>query len=367
MNDTNIPAGWALVPLEMHSDQLHDFHFFAKKFGVEEGDAFALAIYGALLACAPTPPVDAAPCAGKNCGTTIFDHSPECLAEHEAAINSGGIPSHCMCAACCDGVIHASDCSVHNMPAMPNGPCDCGAARPPVDAVPGGLDETQQRKLFETRARKSGYSLLRDGDEYRHPPTQHAWQGWMMGAEVATPMASRAVREPVGVVMNRVGSDGITRKVATLYESGKLLPLGTRLYPDPAAPQAATEPIVRGDGCREQCWACAESGIGCNPVNDANSTHPAAAYPLPDSLYPGSRDWLAGDYAARVEWLHSMYECAKRERDELLDKSIVATDATFAWATHHDEPMLFLDLEEALLYCNDDEVPIPLIRGDSRE
>lgn len=37
---------------------------------------------------------------------------------------------HCMCAACKDGVLHASDCSVHNMPAEANGPCDCivGAA-----------------------------------------------------------------------------------------------------------------------------------------------------------------------------------------------------------------------------------------------
>lgn len=35
--------------------------------------------------------------------------------------------SHCMCGACKGGVIHASDCSVHNEPAYPNGPCDCGA------------------------------------------------------------------------------------------------------------------------------------------------------------------------------------------------------------------------------------------------
>ena len=33
---------------------------------------------------------------------------------------------HCMCEACEDGTIHASDCAVHNEPAMRNGPCDCG-------------------------------------------------------------------------------------------------------------------------------------------------------------------------------------------------------------------------------------------------
>lgn len=36
--------------------------------------------------------------------------------------------THCMCAACADGTIHASDCSVHNDPAMRNVACDCGVA-----------------------------------------------------------------------------------------------------------------------------------------------------------------------------------------------------------------------------------------------
>lgn len=34
-------------------------------------------------------------------------------------------------------------------------------------------------------------------------------------------------------------------------------------------------------------------------------------YPLPDNLYPGSKDWMAGTYAERVEWLHRMYEGQK--------------------------------------------------------
>lgn len=36
---------------------------------------------------------------------------------------------HCMCNACKDGTRHASDCFVHNMPAYPNGPCDCEKER----------------------------------------------------------------------------------------------------------------------------------------------------------------------------------------------------------------------------------------------
>ena len=41
-------------------------------------------------------------------------------------------------------------------------------------------------------------------------------------------------------------------------------------------------------------------------------------YPLPDLLYPGSKDWLAADYAGRVEWLHAMYESRKDELDNFL-------------------------------------------------
>jgi len=32
----------------------------------------------------------------------------------------------CQCAACVWGDVHSSDCAVHNMPALPNGKCDCG-------------------------------------------------------------------------------------------------------------------------------------------------------------------------------------------------------------------------------------------------
>lgn len=39
-------------------------------------------------------------------------------------------PAHCQCSACKNGVIHASDCAVHNAPALPIGECDCGTAAP---------------------------------------------------------------------------------------------------------------------------------------------------------------------------------------------------------------------------------------------
>lgn len=44
-----------------------------------------------------------------------------------------------------------------------------------------------------------------------------------------------------------------------------------------------------------------------------------ADYPLRDDLYD-SKDWRAGSYAERVEWLHSMYEAKKRELDAFLEQ-----------------------------------------------
>ena len=61
-------------------------------------------------------------------------------------------------------------------------------------------------------------------------------------------------------------------------------------------------------------------GYSCDPqqVADAIRAYMALrpqAYPLPDDLYD-SKDWRQGTYASRVEWLHTMYEHAKHERDE---------------------------------------------------
>jgi len=46
-------------------------------------------------------------------------------------------PAHCQCPACKDGVLHASDCAVHNGPAYPAGSCDCGVAQEPIAYVTG--------------------------------------------------------------------------------------------------------------------------------------------------------------------------------------------------------------------------------------
>lgn len=52
-------------------------------------------------------------------------------AESKACASVGVEPvvrtDHCQGPECRDGVLHKSDCAVHNEPAYPAGPCDCGA------------------------------------------------------------------------------------------------------------------------------------------------------------------------------------------------------------------------------------------------
>ncbi len=54
------------------------------------------------------------------------------LAEFGFAMKVYEVPkpatAHCTCPACDDNTIHASDCALHNAPALPVGPCDCGVA-----------------------------------------------------------------------------------------------------------------------------------------------------------------------------------------------------------------------------------------------
>ncbi|WP_336816822.1 hypothetical protein [Burkholderia gladioli] len=51
------------------------------------------------------------------------------LALPAPAVSASAPPAHCQCPACSGGTTHASDCAVHNEPAMLQGPCDCAAGR----------------------------------------------------------------------------------------------------------------------------------------------------------------------------------------------------------------------------------------------
>jgi hypothetical protein len=44
----------------------------------------------------------------------------------------------CTCPACSRGELHSSDCAVHNEPALPAGPCDCGAVEDGTETLDEG-------------------------------------------------------------------------------------------------------------------------------------------------------------------------------------------------------------------------------------
>ena len=46
---------------------------------------------------------------------------------------------------------------------------------------------------------------------------------------------------------------------------------------DAFTPQPSPLAAPMAEGCKEQCWACAESGIGCNLLNDGSPAAPPAA------------------------------------------------------------------------------------------
>jgi hypothetical protein len=78
-------------------------------------------------------------------------------------------------------------------------------------------------------------------------------------------------------------------------------------------------------------------------------------YPLPDDLYPGSKDWVHGSYAERVQWLHMMYASAKEQlelyaapqpRKRLTDEELRQCAETMyaepLYAHHYDQTALEL-------------------------
>jgi hypothetical protein len=59
------------------------------------------------------------------------------------------------------------------------------------------------------------------------------------------------------------------------------------------------------------------TGVFIDALRGALAQSEQEPYPLPDSLYPDSKDWSASDYVGRVELLHFMYESKRREVEQL--------------------------------------------------
>jgi len=80
-----------------------------------------------------------------------------------------GATTHCQCAACKNGNIHDSDCSVHNGDALPVGPCDCSLATPPVQPA-------EPAQTFYQPAENEAVEILKSlGYVYEPTYTGLAW------------------------------------------------------------------------------------------------------------------------------------------------------------------------------------------------
>jgi hypothetical protein len=115
--------------------------------------------------------------------STILNLMPSSIpADHDGALmdfarsieaklkeRNRGATTHCQCAACKNGNIHDSDCSVHNGDALPVGPCDCSLATPPVQPA------EPAQKFYQPAANEAVEILKSLGYVYEPTYTGLAW------------------------------------------------------------------------------------------------------------------------------------------------------------------------------------------------
>ena len=91
---------------------------------------------------------------------------------------------HCQCSACKDGKLHLSDCAVHNEPAYPAGPCDCGVLNQQIAQPAQEPKSVTYKEVADTMnaLRKGNFSQQAAAKEvgklklYTTPP-QRPWVG----------------------------------------------------------------------------------------------------------------------------------------------------------------------------------------------
>jgi hypothetical protein len=80
----------------------------------------------------------------------------------------------------------------------------------------------------------------------------------------------------------------------------------------PASPSVAQNDQAVAAPCAEQCWACAESGIGCNLVNDGAVPSVLPAQEVAESFYVRfAKEWITADDKSREDikgWVEGWYE-----------------------------------------------------------
>ena len=179
---------------------------------------------------------------------------------------------------------------------------------------------TANRELFEswfwaTRKNKHRTTFARLSDDtYADDHAQRHWWTWQaaIAAQAPTPTTDEPLRRELAATDEAQQSeepvawvDG--RAIAWLEGRSKAATITTKLQ----AAKSIERPM---------------------PIYTAPQTA-QPVYPLPDNLYPDSKDWMAGGYPQRVEWLYSMYASSKQTLDAYL-----AQPAQPGWVSVPVEP-----------------------------
>jgi hypothetical protein len=183
------------------------------------------------------------------------------------------------------------------------------------------LKETEMAKYRQLMVQgETGWHLISPTNAWE--ALRIAWMIWRYPDRVAalvgvsqeymlenqTPHAAQPEQSPAGCECHRC------IKEYDLRMPGRLYPLN------------ATKMILCPSCRNKRCPKASDHRLDCTDSNESGQpgsvyTNPPAAqptYPLPDNLYE-SKDWQAGNYAERVEWLHGMYESKKQELEAYLD------------------------------------------------
>jgi hypothetical protein len=200
-----------------------------------------------------------------------------------------------------------------------------------VRAVPGEPVAWQERQQVSPTQwsdwyeRRSGWSLSRD-QEIESSGIRYQFRPLYLATSVASPAAPAS---PVVQAPWREHAEQRMRswRQSFVNKSGDQLALDDFMdersledfidyvldeWAAPASPSVAQADQAVAAPCAEQCWACAESGIGCNLVNDGAVPSVLPAQEVAESFYVRfAKEWITADDKSREDikgWVEGWYE-----------------------------------------------------------
>jgi hypothetical protein len=222
-------------------------------------------------------------------------------------------PKHCGCDACKDGTMHASDCAVHNMPAKPNGSCDCGvlaASEAAPTTIPADVLRALDRmctplheshlKGATAEADAHSMKIIRDyilaASEARDVGVSDAQRDRLLVALERAAIAESALRALADECGNDATPGWEDRMRACIDNANRLLATrASEAAPAPVSDELAAMTRMFGE-------ACAALGL----INEALGLHPddGGAEPILEAIAELKRE--------RDQWVDAQFNAAAR-------------------------------------------------------